>query len=330
MRAVVIAAAAEEFLVEKQALAHDQFGNSASARLDDMLRFGTALRNVLGNDNATEYTLEAVYDGVTTTQLTYERVMAAFAMLRAGYAPATVTRTRSTLAGFTYWLRRRGIIESDPMEDVQFARTAPGFGNNVVMHAFTANEVAALMAAADRPPPSSRSAWPMRDAAMVSTAAHCGLRATELASLQVRHIDRRFERPILRLVLGTKGAKPRDVPIPAATLAAVDAYLAERSDRYGSYTPSDQCFVRLDGRAIDRSFIDRLVRRLAASTGIAVPHQSASHALRHHFGVQLAMRGVPVPVIQALLGHSDSRTTAVYTRLVATQLTDALTDAGWL
>lgn len=330
MGAAAVDAAVEEFLAEKQALAHDQFGNSAAARLDDMLRFGVALRSLTSQPVETGHTLDAVYLDITTDDLTHERIVATFAALRARYAPATITRTRSTLAGFTHWLRRRGIIADDPMEDVRFSRAMVGNDINVVMHAFTAEEVEALIEAAATPPPSSKSAWPARDAAIIATGAYCGLRATELISLQVRHIDRRFERPLLRLLVGTKGAKPRTVPIPATTLAAVDRYLDERVGRVGAYSPADRCFVRGNGDKIDRSLVDRLVRRLATTAGITMPNQSATHALRHHFGVQLAMRGVQVPVIQSLLGHSDSRTTAVYTRLVASQLADALDDAGWL
>ncbi len=55
-----------------------------------------------------------------------------------------------------------------------------------------------------------------------------------------------------------------------------------------------------------------------------------AHALRHSYGMQLALRGVQIPVIQQLLGHTDPRTTAIYTTAHATDLTHALRDAGLL
>ena len=55
-----------------------------------------------------------------------------------------------------------------------------------------------------------------------------------------------------------------------------------------------------------------------------------AHALRHSYGMRLALRGVPLPVIQQLLGHTDPRTSAIYTAAHATDLTHALHDAGLL
>ena len=55
-----------------------------------------------------------------------------------------------------------------------------------------------------------------------------------------------------------------------------------------------------------------------------------AHALRHSYGMELALRGVPLPVIQQLLGHTDPRTSSIYTTAHATDLTDTLRAAGLL
>jgi site-specific recombinase XerD len=55
-----------------------------------------------------------------------------------------------------------------------------------------------------------------------------------------------------------------------------------------------------------------------------------AHALRHTYGMDLAMRGVPLSVIQQLLGHDDPRTTSIYTVAHAEDLSAALADAGAL
>jgi site-specific recombinase XerD len=54
------------------------------------------------------------------------------------------------------------------------------------------------------------------------------------------------------------------------------------------------------------------------------------HALRHTYGMDLAMRGVPLSVIQQLMGHDDPRTTSIYTVAHAEGLSAALADAGVL
>lgn len=124
--------------------------------------------------------------------------------------------------------------------------------------------------------------------------------------------------------------------MPARTCAAVKKYLQERISRWeGCEAPAEPAptaplFVRNNGVAFDVSFLDRMVRRLASSASVPLPRDAAAHALRHHLGVQLALRRTPVPVIQQILGHADSRTTAVYTSIASSGLADALDEAGWL
>ncbi len=69
---------------------------------------------------------------------------------------------------------------------------------------------------------------------------------------------------------------------------------------------------------------------LAHRAGVVLPEGAAAHAFRHHYGVTLALRSVPQPVISQLMGHADPGTTAIYTTVASTQLIAALDDAGLL
>jgi integrase/recombinase XerD len=51
------------------------------------------------------------------------------------------------------------------------------------------------------------------------------------------------------------------------------------------------------------------------------------HSLRHSYGTELAARGVPLPVIQRLMGHADVRTTMRYITVGESQLRDAVSSA---
>jgi integrase/recombinase XerD len=88
--------------------------------------------------------------------------------------------------------------------------------------------------------------------------------------------------------------------------------------------------VRHDCRPLNQQFVDSLLRRLAAASGVDAPEGVMAHALRHSYGMELALRGVPLPVIQQLLGHSDPRTTSIDTASHASDLTDTLRDDGLL
>lgn len=317
-------------------------GHSDAARRDDLARLGRAValvrgRPVDGPDEAT-YDLRRDLGAVDVDDLSTETLLRALAVLRTTYAPTTVQRTVSTLRGFCRWLVRRGHLPSDPAADELLTvrdHRGRADGSPLPFHAFTSSEVEAMIDAAAAPPPSARSAWARRDVAVLATLAGCGLRAAELCALQVRDVDRGVERPILRVVRGTKGGRRRDVPLPRRVVERIDGYLDERRRRAEAapaLAVSDErhLFVRNDGRPLNQQFLDRLIRRCARQAGVAMPGDAAAHAFRHHFGVQLALRGVPLPVISELMGHADPRTTAIYTRAVGRHLVEALDDAGWL
>jgi len=69
----------------------------------------------------------------------------------------------------------------------------------------------------------------------------------------------------------------------------------------------DLIFLRSDGEAWGPSHQQRPLTE--ASRIAAVEPAATFHVLRHTYGSSLAMRGVPMGVIAAQLGHSDTRMT---------------------
>ena len=164
--------------------------------------------------------------------------------------------------------------------------------------------------------------------------ASTGARAEEVCGATIGELDRRAERPIWR-VGRSKGDKTRDVPLPRSTVDAIDEWLAERAQPAKGRSalparPTDPLFVRPDRSALSPQALDRLVRGLAGRAGVVLSAGAAAHAFRHHYGVTLALRGVPGSVISQLMGHADPRTTSIYTTVASTQLITALDDAGLL
>jgi site-specific recombinase XerD len=140
--------------------------------------------------------------------------------------------------------------------------------------------------------------------------------------------DRQQE--LLKVRRRSEGGKPRNVPIPRGPLTAVDGYLEERARLHGRASDRARLFVRHDGSPLTQQVVDRTLRRLAASVGVAPPEGAMAYALRHTYGMDLVMRGVPLSVIQQLMGHDDPRTTSIYTVAHAEDLSAALADAGAL
>ena len=191
-----------------------------------------------------------------------------------------------------------------------------------------------LAAAKEAPSSRQRMYWPTRDAALLRFLATTGARAEEACGVNIGELDRRAERPIWR-VGRAKGGKTRDVPLPRTTLDAIDDWLGERvrpgEDRRALMARrGDPLFVRPNGTRLSPQALDRVVRGLAHRAGVVLPEGAAAHAFRHHYGVALALRGVPQAVISQLMGHADPRTTAIYTTVASAQLIAALDDAGLL
>ena len=186
-----------------------------------------------------------------------------------------------------------------------------------------------MLEAAASPPSSATSAWPVRDVALIVTLADCGLRAAEAAALRIGDVE--FVDPqALRVRRATKGSKARTVPFGADVALALRALFDEYA-RIGMATDPDALvFRKRGGTRMQGHDLWYLVRRIAKSAGVALPDQAAVHALRHRFGTELSLRGVPLAVLQDLMGHADVSTTAMYTRNNAAQLAGVLDDAGWL
>ncbi len=323
---------AADWLTGKRALesaAQAEKGNSDRAREADLERWALVVGEVRGRSPTADH------PALTTLSLddfSEEVLIGAMAAAKRRWSDATVARMLSTLRGFTRWLRRSGHLVVDPLDGELFRAPAPGQRRP---RAPEGNDVERMLAAAAQAPrPRQRLFWPTRDAALLRFLATTGARAEEACGVSIAELDRRAERPIWR-VGRSKGAKPRDVPLPRATVEAIDDWLAARvrpgeGRRALTARRVDPLFVRSDGSALSPQTLDRIVRGMAERAGVVLPDGASAHAFRHHYGVTLALRGVPQTVISQLMGHADPRTTSIYTTVASQQLIAALDDAGLL
>ena len=65
---------------------------------------------------------------------------------------------------------------------------------------------------------------------------------------------------------------------------------------------------------LDGSIVQKEVRRAVVASGMAKP--VSCHTFRHSFATHLLERGADIRTIQELLGHSDVRTTMIYTHVL--------------
>jgi len=138
-----------------------------------------------------------------------------------------------------------------------------------------------------------------------------GLRTSEVVHLLPRHID--SQRMLIRVERG-KGQKDRQVMLSEQLLAELRAC-------WKRYAPKTYLLEgKHPGQPIDPTSIQRAFQAARERAGIR--KRVTPRSLRHAFATHLVERGTNLRVVQTLLGHQSLNTTALYTHLAKTWLTD--------
>jgi integrase/recombinase XerD len=221
-------------------------------------------------------------------------------------SPATLHRKAACLRSFYRHLRREGLIDHDPTA----ALSSPRRGKRLP-EVLTRGEVQTLLSQPSGSDPAS-----LRDRALLELMYACGLRASEVIGLEVGDVD--LEEGVLRA--RGKGSKERVVPVGRAAVAAMRTYLAQGRPALVRLAPESALFVNFRGQALTRQGLYKIVRRHAASAGLA--DRMSPHTLRHTFATHLLAGGCDLRSVQEMLGHADVATTQLYTHLSAERLKD--------
>jgi site-specific recombinase XerD len=139
------------------------------------------------------------------------------------------------------------------------------------------------------------------DRAVLATMYGAGLRVSEVTGLKVADID--GKRKVIH-VRGGKGNKDRQVMLSDPLREVLLAW-------WRRTRPTEWLFPgEKPGRPVSRETVFRACKEAARLAGIA--KSVHPHSLRHAFATHLLDDGVSLPVIQALLGHVNLKTTVRY------------------
>ncbi|MBK9674803.1 MAG: tyrosine recombinase XerC [Betaproteobacteria bacterium] len=147
----------------------------------------------------------------------------------------------------------------------------------------------------------------LRDRALFELAYSSGLRLSELAGVDVDRLD--LDSGEVR-VWG-KGAKERIVPVGAAALDAIRAWLAVRAAL--PVVDARAMFVGNGGRRIAVRTIERRLAAWAVKQGLS--RHVHPHMLRHSFASHVLQSSGDLRAVQEMLGHASIASTQVYTHL---------------
>ena len=221
------------------------------------------------------------------------------ARLGQGVSPRSSARFLSCARSFYHYLLREGRINLDPTLDVD----SPRLGRPLPK-ALSEAEVDRLLQA-----PDPGQALELRDRTMLELLYACGLRVSELTSLQLVQLS--LNQGVVR-VFG-KGSKERLVPVGEEALRWLQRYMVGARGELLNGIPSDVLFPSRRGTQMTRQTFWYRIKIYAQRAGIR-KHLSP-HTLRHAFATHLLNHGADLRVVQMLLGHSDLSTTQIYTHV---------------
>lgn len=225
-----------------------------------------------------------------------------------GYADASVSRSLSAVKGFHRFLFNDGICASNPAAAIPLPKK-----ERPLPECLTVAQASALL---DQPFPDTAAG--ARDRAVLEVLYGCGLRASEVSSLDLSNLY--LEDEFVRVI--GKGSKERLVPLVGSAHDALSAYIesgarCELLGRARSHGGTTAVFLNMRGSRLSRQTVYAICERYGRAVGIEGLHP---HVLRHSFATHVLAGGADLRVLQEILGHSDISTTQIYTHVDVTQL----------
>ncbi|MDD5094254.1 MAG: tyrosine recombinase XerC [Dehalococcoidia bacterium] len=245
-------------------------------------------------------------EGVTSLEkvdhLTVRRYMGQ--LLEKGVVRGSISRKMSALRSFFRYLNQQGLLAAEPMSKVSGLK-----GEKRLPSFLTSEEVIRLLSA-----PNTSTPQGLRDLAILELLYAAGLRVSEIASLDIVHVD--LESGQVR-VWG-KGSKERMTLIGKPAAEALQHYLHYGRPKLLGQTKTNALFLNRFGERIAERRIQYLLKGYAKQAGIN--GRVHPHMLRHTFATHMLDGGADLRVVQELLGHENLSSTQIYTHVTRTQM----------
>ncbi|MEW6055846.1 MAG: tyrosine recombinase XerC [Bdellovibrionota bacterium] len=244
-------------------------------------------------------------------QLTADHIRGFLGKL-ADHNASTLQRKLAALRSFFEYLKSQGLISGDLARSVPLPKR-----RERLPKVLSEEQASVLVSTVDEPQPAAKAAshpygLALRNRLLLEILYCCGLRASELASLDWQDISWTEGQVKVR---NGKGGKQRIVPLlPSVISALTDLKNASEP------TSSGPILKNRYGNRLSTRSIQKIVVTRAAELGL--PSKTSPHVLRHSFATHLLSNGANLRAIQELLGHSSLSTTQRYIHLDQKALCD--------
>lgn len=156
-----------------------------------------------------------------------------------------------------------------------------------------------------------------RDYCILTLFLNCGLRLSELVSINISHIKDNNT-----LVVLGKGNKERTIYLNSACLSAIKSYMAVRPA--DGVRDRDALFISNQKKRISRESVQKMVEGYLKKCGLDGMGFS-THKLRHTAATLMYQHGNVDPLqLKEILGHENLSTTEIYTHIHDEQLKKAV------
>ena len=228
-----------------------------------------------------------------------------------GNSAATRSRKVSSLRTFFKYLTNKvNKLEVNPVEELETPKLKKSLPKYLSLE-----QSLELLSKVDGP-------YAERDYCILTLFLNCGMRLSELVGINLSDMAS----DLSSLVVTGKGSKMRTIYLNTACRAALEKYLAVRTDMTPGVriTDKDALFLSSRGRRISAKTVQWMVKRQLQMSGLGGKGYS-THKLRHTAATLMYNEGnVDVRALKDILGHEQLNTTQIYTHVSDKKLAEAM------
>lgn len=223
---------------------------------------------------------------------------------------AKARKVASLKSFFHYLCSKIKLIPTDPTLDLE----SPKIGKRSPIY-LTLDESKDLLAVAN-----NRDKNSPRDLCIITLFLNCGLRLSELCSINIANI----KGDTLKVI--GKGDKERTIYLNKASIKSINKYLIVRNEIADKIHAEDKEALFISGkyRRINKRTVERIIKKYVGAAGLDTDKYTP-HKLRHTSATLLHKHGgVDVKTLQEILGHENVSTTQIYVHVDDETLREAI------
>lgn len=224
-------------------------------------------------------------------------------LMARGFVKGSIARKLSAVRSLYRYLLREEMVQTNPVKNTsspRLDRRLPDF--------LTAEEMVRLIETPDLSTPLGQ-----RDRALLELLYASGLRVSEMAKLNLEHINL----DTLEIRVWGKGSKERITLIGEPAARELTVYLTKGRQNLLGRKPTNALFISRYGTRLTERSVQEILDKYAQIA--ALGKKIHPHMLRHTFATHMLDGGADLRVVQELLGHASLSSTQIYTHVSKSQ-----------